>query len=552
MPGRDRLLPFGLRLTLLTLIAALPAMLAVLVAVRHPWWPAGDDAIIAMKIGDVFSSHPPLQGMRSTAGLADPSLAGHHLGPLQMYLMAPVVAVLGGGPTAVLIAVLLLHLLSTAACLWVADRIGGARLMVLLAVAIAALQAGAGGQTLFRPLNPFVALMPMLLMALTCWALLAGDRALTPLYAFAATFVAQANLAFVPVVLVVSAVLVISWLRGRGRRGRRRRRRRGVAWNRTIALTLGLLVLTWWPVLWEQLSYHPGNLTQAWRYATAGSDTSGGAGARLAAGPWAALIWLLGHLPPSFGLGNGSVVAFAPPPLMLLGLIEVVVLVRIARRSTIDSVRAGARTVLLVSVAMWITLSLKGIAGNAAEYWLLPIRTLTPLAIVVLAWSLLARLPRRLRPRAWLRTTALAGGAVLSFLLGVQSLLTIPWGDVDQADEVTAPVARYLREQVRPDSPVVVNPQGAYPFFSDASALGYRLEQQGLRVYSLSRWPYREDTDWRHQDQAPRGAVQVSLVEVEPGRAPNARPPGQEVTVRPTWGRPTVRVFVQIPAQWRR
>lgn len=548
---RDRV-----RLALLSLACSLPAVIAVAAAWLHGWWPAGDDAVLAMRIGDVFSGHPPLQGMRSTAGLASAELAGHHLGPVQLYLMAPFVALGGGGPRAVLVTVLLLHLVSAYGCLWVARRLGGYRLVVLVAVAIGVMQATVGAQTLFRPLNPFVALMPILLMALTCWAVLLRDRSCLPLFALSASFVAQANLAFVPAVL--AAVLMVSGALLRMRRAERTGRApaRSPATRRAhdrhvVAPTLLILVLCWAPVLWEQLSYHPGNLSQTVRYALGG----GAPGTRAEALPmrvWHALTWVLQNLPPWPGGNAPPGLSPAAVPRLLLGLLELVLLLRWARRHPVRSVRVGAGTVLVLVVAMWLTLALSGVAGNAPEYWLLPITTLTPLGVIVLLWGALVLLPTGLRPRPRVRVGAAALGVVLAAGLGVSSAATTDWGDVDQARSTTAPLADYLRTHVRADAPVQVSPQGAYPYFNDATALGYRLEHLGMRAYSVSGWPHREDMEWRQQDSAPFGAVQVTMVQPVKGKAPTQRPRGTAVALPHEPGQPAVRAYVDVPRTWRR
>src|SRR5690242_242372 len=62
--------PLARRLFVLSVIAAIvPIVVAAIMAIRHKWVPVGDSAFLAIRARDVFSAHPPLIGMWSSASL---------------------------------------------------------------------------------------------------------------------------------------------------------------------------------------------------------------------------------------------------------------------------------------------------------------------------------------------------------------------------------------------------------------------------------------------------------------------------------------------------
>ena len=70
------------------MLAALPVISSTVKAVRAGWVPAGDDGIIATRGWDVLTSHTPLVGQYSEAGLVVHGQVMHSPGPMLYWLLA--------------------------------------------------------------------------------------------------------------------------------------------------------------------------------------------------------------------------------------------------------------------------------------------------------------------------------------------------------------------------------------------------------------------------------------------------------------------------------
>src|SRR5512135_3627637 len=69
-------------------LAALPVISSTVKALNAGWVPAGDDGIIATRGWDVLSSHTPLVGQYSEAGLVVHGQVMHSPGPMLYWLLA--------------------------------------------------------------------------------------------------------------------------------------------------------------------------------------------------------------------------------------------------------------------------------------------------------------------------------------------------------------------------------------------------------------------------------------------------------------------------------
>lgn len=238
---------------------ALVLIPAVAAAANHGRWiPQGDDALIEVRARDVGTSRNPLVGQPSTSGIYG-TQAGNvsHPGPIEFELLAPTVRLLGPvtGSLAVTAGVVACCLVIAA---WAVFRQAGPRAGCLAAtlLALACFSAGAAG--LVDPLSSSIGRFPFLAAAVLVWALLCGDLRLAPLAVAVWTFAAQQHLSLLPGALVIAAVgaSAIGWCVARRGTGSRRRDRLG--WLAGSAL-VGLVL--WSPVLWQQVTGHPGNLT---------------------------------------------------------------------------------------------------------------------------------------------------------------------------------------------------------------------------------------------------------------------------------------------------
>ncbi|NNG41189.1 hypothetical protein HJ588_18165 [Flexivirga sp. ID2601S] len=514
-----------------------PMVIAYVRLVVGGWTPQGDEGLLAAKVHDVFSAHPPTMGMRSTTGVTDPALAAHQPGPMQFYLMAPFNVLVGERPAGILLGSLAIVAASALGCLWVARRIGGTPLLLIMTGAAVCMQGLLGIGGVVRPLNPYPAAFPALLMLLCAWALLARRPTPAWLYVVAASYVAQANLANVVLVGALSAVLLVVGA-VRVRAGIESTRfRRSVIGGFVAA---GALLLVWLPSLVELGQHRPNNLQQLASYAT-----SGGAGARIGTlDITGAVLSGLTPLPGLYPFARavampsptavtvvcGVVFALAMVALLVRELVALVAARRSGRRVRLGVVGTGGVVWVLAFVSFGLsTWNIR--AGYVPTYWFVAL-----LAIVAFGWSVLLL-------AAWPHLTALLGRlgttgpgrapsavaaalVVVSLLVGVAGLGSYKWDDSDQARGVGSLAVGYLRKHVPPGTPVRVDGDGFLPFASLTQALAYLLPAAGYPTYALTPWPQPEDTDFRLRDRAPRAAVQIVLIDIVNGKAAGPAPQG--------------------------
>jgi hypothetical protein len=229
---------------------------------QHGWTPTSDDAWIALRAHDVFSTHLPLVGTWSSA-----SYFAHrdvnHPGPALFYALSVPVRLFG---TAVgtAVGVAIINCLAIALTAWLARRRGGDGFAVAARGATTALLLSMGHNLLFDPWNPFVALLPFLAFLFAVWGAVEGDGPALLVAVICGAFVLQTHLSYVLLVPGLSIVALVGWLRQVRREHRGdldRTRPTRLQWS-LIACVAG--VLAWLPPLWQQLTGHPGNLGQLW------------------------------------------------------------------------------------------------------------------------------------------------------------------------------------------------------------------------------------------------------------------------------------------------
>ena len=187
------------------LIAALVALLAVpmvvaLVALLHPrWYPLLDLAWTEMRLRDVWSSHPPLLGL---AGRVGPyGHQGSHPGPLSFYLLWPFYELFGASSWAMEASAVAVQVLAIAALVWIANRRGGAWLVLGVAGVLAVLLRGLGASLLTQPWNPYLPVLWWLVFLLAVWSVFCDDVALLPVAALAGSLCAQTEVSYVGLTL---------------------------------------------------------------------------------------------------------------------------------------------------------------------------------------------------------------------------------------------------------------------------------------------------------------------------------------------------------------
>jgi hypothetical protein len=282
------------------LCAAGPIIASTLRALIHGWIPAGDQAIIATRAYEVFTSRFPLVGQYS-----DSSAVTHHavysLGPMLYWLLAIPARIAAPGSLA-----LTMGLANTAAVVGavvLARRRGGLTLMFATALAVVLMTRSLSPEGLHDVWNPSAGLFPFTLLLFLCWSLACGEYRLLPLSTLVASFVVQLQLAFLLPSLGAFAVglagLVVSLRSSRRDRPARRatgatapigalqigygggRAARGLARaaprhvSRWVLAAVLVAVLCWTAPVVQQLTGHPGNVSAIARTVRANHSTLG-------------------------------------------------------------------------------------------------------------------------------------------------------------------------------------------------------------------------------------------------------------------------------------
>ena len=275
--GRD---PIVLAAAVVVLV---PSIVAAISALRHPYIPTNDWALIELRVREVGTGDTPLLGPWSRFGW-------RHPGPLMFYVLALPYRLVPADR----------GLLFATACVNLAATIGYALVVlrhrrmqaVVALVGLAVLQRGMGIDQLSDPWNPTILIVPFALYLVLCLEIATGrPRWPIPVAAGVATFVVQSHVGLAQPVLLLGVVAFgLRWYLGRRDRAESlssdsadspssevpdRPVWRRVPW-RAVVPTAAVLGVLWLPPLVDQVNGE-GNLGLLLRWAR-GEDIGGGMG----------------------------------------------------------------------------------------------------------------------------------------------------------------------------------------------------------------------------------------------------------------------------------
>jgi len=432
----------------LGLVAAAPILVAIVRVISEGWAPMGDDALIAVRSYEVFTSHPPLVGMPSTGPTGVLDEQTFHLGPLLFWLLAVPAHFLG--PSSLAVTVGLVNVACVMGSVGLARRRGGLPFMFATAAAIPVMLMSLPPESLCDVWNPAAPVMPFLLLTFLAWSTASGDHRLLPLTVVAGSFVAQCHLIYVAAAGGALAVAGIGLFLSV-----RRERPPDLRPWLIAALVVGLLC--WSGPLVDQAFHRPGNLVLLKRAAQADTASLGKAvGARsvirtIGVPPW----WLRNQRGPLQRIGDLSntpgPLTVASALLVLLGLAGVTWAGLRARRR--DVVAGGALALVLCVAVGTAPSSVPAASFASLGYGLWWASPLGMWVWLVLGWSLATLLAPVRLPAPSRRAVVAAGAAVAVVAALAASTVDPPHEPFEDLRTATD----RLDQRLSPDAPVRVD-----------------------------------------------------------------------------------------------
>lgn len=470
------------RWSLAALCGLLVAPLAVAaVALRTPrWYPVLDLAMTELRLRDVFTAHTPLIGLPGRIGSFPEQ--GSHPGPMSFYALWPAWKVLGSSAWGMQVGTLVLNAVAASTAVVIANRRGGLRLAIAVTAVLALLMAGYGIATLAEPWNPYLPLLWWIVTLLAVWSVLCADVAMLPVAVMAASMAAQTHVPYLGLCVGMGAIAVVAvvlqWRRGEGRRPIRR-------WG---AVAAALVVVLWSPLVVDQLTKEPGNLSMLWDHFTSppaseGSSVGFGKGIELALRHVDATALIrgdgdsLGSLARSSGDAGGSMV----PGVAVLAVWTVAAAWAWRRRHV-----GLTRLNVVVGAALLLgVFSISRIFGKVWYYLMLWAWGTAALLALSVAWTVALVLPRRFVER-----TGPALGGVVAVIAA--AVLSVQAADADppapQLSEVLAHVVPDVAAAVDHDDRYLVTWDDSFYIGSQGYGLVSDLERLGFDVGVLDPW----------------------------------------------------------------
>jgi hypothetical protein len=244
--------------------AAIPIINSTVKAIGANWAPTGDDGIIATRGWDVLSTHTPLVGQYSEAGLVIRGQVMHSPGPMLYWLLA--LPAHFGSVASLAVTMGAVNTLAVVGCVALARRRGGLILMFAVAAGIALMCQSLPTEAMHDVWNPAAGLFPFLLLIFLGWSLACGDFRLLPLTVLIASFVTETHLMYAAPTAVLLCVgfggLLLRSLAAHHRRAvpGERLPPRPRMWPWALA-AIAVAAACWTEPVIDQIENRPGNLT---------------------------------------------------------------------------------------------------------------------------------------------------------------------------------------------------------------------------------------------------------------------------------------------------
>jgi hypothetical protein len=521
-PGRAVRSP----VVLVTAVAVLPIVVAIVRSISSDWMPIGDNALVEMRSRDVFTiAHFPWLGTWSSASLTAGTDLNHPV-PLLFDLLALPVR-LFGGPAGVALGVGLVNIAAVVLAVLAALRAGGRTAGVLAGATAAALSWTMGSALLTDPWNPHVLILPCLAMLMLAWTVASGQLGWLPWMLAVASLCLQTHLGYAYLVpatclVAIGGAAVVFRRRWRLDAGIRAEDVRSI--RRTGAWSVGVLLVLWLQPLVEQFTgTGKGNLARI--LSSTGGDqpkVGGSLGVRLFASvvalpPWWGRSSFTTSVPDTPFEPDGVTVDPAGVPRIAIAVVALLVLAgllglagwwawrRRDRPLTVAVVLAGVLAVIALGTLYLMPIGVLGLTAHQMR-WLWPIGAFT-------AFVLLFALARRF-PSAPVWTGIGAGLTGLFVLLNLPAHVQ-PAGP--ERDVTAQPVARSLSAQMaafEPDGDVLFDVSNLRFAESYSTVVMSAMQRDGIDFFVTEEGMVRQLGEARRAD----GSETVRVMVLE-GRA---------------------------------
>lgn len=447
---------------------ALPIAWSGIAALGRQWHPTGDWAVMELQTRDVGSGATPLVGPYSRYGW-------NHPGPLLFWLLALPYRLSGSSSGSLLFSAAVINVAAVVGIGVFAWRRGRLALVAITSTALGLVVLHIGPSQLRDPWNPSVTVLPLALFIVTAWSTAEGDRIAPLVLAVVGSFLVQSHIGFVPMVVVLTLIGVLGFVRAGG--------------SRTPVVVGGIaLALCWIPVLVDQF-WGSGNLMSVTRYFTTGGHPGTGLGSAvgiIARELGGIAPWLGGREPvdPVDGhlLGTAVIRLVVPTVAYWLAILA-------AHRSNARSaVRFQAITGVCALVAV---VSVSRITPPVFDYlvrWVWIVAMLVWVSIVWSFWSAFVTIAAARRRVLAVATTVLVAACAVSVTWS--SARTIRWidrvGTPDgewwvQVDAITPDTLQHLADTTPSGSLVLVTTLGTVNG-SIADGVRLQIERAGFDV----------------------------------------------------------------------
>jgi hypothetical protein len=373
----------------LAVLPFLASAIALIVRVGGDYHPSADQALIELQIRDI-GHQPVLLGPYSRFGW-------FHPGPMLYYLLWLPYRLTGSSSLSLAFAALVVNVAALVGIALIARRRGGLPLVLLTLVLVGLLTHALGAQFFRDVWNPYITVLPFVLLVFLAWSMSSGDAWALPIGAAVATFLVQTHVSYGLVSATVLGAGVVGacvtlWRRRAGPNAADRRR----AWLGMLVVTAVALGVLWAPVVIQQLTRDPGNLGALLRFfrdhhrEQSYADAWHVVASQLSAWP----DWLRGAGP--LNIYSGAVDLSGGTPLAIT-----VVVLAAAGVVAWRGARGAFRLVVIVGLTLVAAfVSVSRIVGEIFPYlirWTWALGMLTWLAI---AWALVAAWRDRPAPRS--------------------------------------------------------------------------------------------------------------------------------------------------------